>query len=175
MPLGVELGQNIGLERFLPYFDLSQAGLERFLPYFDLSQAGDADSSWAPGLTSGLQGSMNVHCGALLLVPQWQCISSFVFYLFLLGHTCFTNACLVLYHCKTSLQVCHQFLSMKSDSLKQMKWKYTIITLIKIHCSHPLIYNELAITLKKYISCLTLYVHVTYKCYCYLTIVKLWW
>ena len=34
------------------------------------SQAGDADSSWAPGLTSGLQGSVNVHRGALLLVPQ---------------------------------------------------------------------------------------------------------
>ena len=40
----------------------------------------DADSSRAPGLTSGLQGSVNVHRGALLLVPQWQCISSFVFY-----------------------------------------------------------------------------------------------
>ena len=45
------------------------------------SQTGDADSSRAPGLTSGLQGSVNVHRGALLLVPQWQCISSFVFYL----------------------------------------------------------------------------------------------
>ena len=44
------------------------------------SQAGDADFSRAPGLTSGLQGSMNVHRGALLLEPQWQCISSFVFY-----------------------------------------------------------------------------------------------
>ena len=33
------------------------------------------------GLTSGFQGSMNVHRGALLLVPQWQCISSFVFYI----------------------------------------------------------------------------------------------
>ena len=44
------------------------------------SQAGDADSSRAPGLTSGLQRSVNVHRGALLLVPQWQCISSFVFY-----------------------------------------------------------------------------------------------
>ena len=43
------------------------------------SQAGDADSSRAPGLTSGLQGFVNVHRGALLLVPQWQCISSFVF------------------------------------------------------------------------------------------------
>ena len=30
----------------------------------------DADSSRAPGLTSGLQGSVNVHRGALLLVPQ---------------------------------------------------------------------------------------------------------
>ena len=44
------------------------------------SQAGDADSSWALGLTFGLQGSVNVHRGALLLVPQWRCISSFVFY-----------------------------------------------------------------------------------------------
>ena len=34
------------------------------------SQAGDADSSRAPGLTSGLQGSMNIHRGALLLVLQ---------------------------------------------------------------------------------------------------------
>ena len=43
------------------------------------SQAGGANSSRAPGLTSSLQGSVNVHRGALLLVPQWQCISSFVF------------------------------------------------------------------------------------------------
>ena len=34
------------------------------------SQAGEADSSRAPGLTSGLQGSVNVHHCALLLVPQ---------------------------------------------------------------------------------------------------------
>ena len=34
------------------------------------SQAGDADSSRAPGLASGLQGSVNVHRGALLLVLQ---------------------------------------------------------------------------------------------------------
>ena len=34
------------------------------------SQGGDADSSRAPGLTSGLQGSVNVHRGALLLVLQ---------------------------------------------------------------------------------------------------------
>ena len=45
------------------------------------SQARDADSLRAPGLTSGLQGSVNVHRGALLLVPEWQCISSFVFYI----------------------------------------------------------------------------------------------
>ena len=43
------------------------------------SQVGDADSSRSPGLTSALQGSMNVHRGALLLVPQWLCISYFVF------------------------------------------------------------------------------------------------
>ena len=41
------------------------------------SQAGDADSSRAPGLTSALQGSVNVHHGALLSMPQWQCISFF--------------------------------------------------------------------------------------------------
>ena len=46
------------------------------------SQAGVADSSRAPGLTSGLQGSVNVHRGALMLVTQWQCISSFVFHNF---------------------------------------------------------------------------------------------
>ena len=34
------------------------------------SQARDADSSRAPGLTSGLQGSVNVHRGARLFVPQ---------------------------------------------------------------------------------------------------------
>ena len=44
------------------------------------SHGGDADSSRTPGLTSGLQGSVNVHRGTLLLVPQRQCISSFVFY-----------------------------------------------------------------------------------------------
>ena len=44
------------------------------------SQAGDADSSRAPGLTSGLQRSVNVHRGSLLLVPQWRCTRSFVFY-----------------------------------------------------------------------------------------------
>ena len=42
------------------------------------SQAGDADSSRAPGHTSGLQGSVNVYRGALLLVPQWQ--SSVILY-----------------------------------------------------------------------------------------------
>ena len=51
------------------------------------SQAGDADSSRAPGLTSGLQESVNVHRGALLLVPQWQCIISFVFYTIVSVHT----------------------------------------------------------------------------------------
>ena len=44
-------------------------------------QAGDTDSSRAPDLASGLQGSVGVHCDALLLVPQWRCISSFVFYI----------------------------------------------------------------------------------------------
>ena len=31
--------------------------------------------------SSGLQGSVNVHRGTLLLVPQWQCISCFVFFI----------------------------------------------------------------------------------------------
>ena len=34
------------------------------------SQAGDADSSRAPSLNSGLQGSLNSHRGTILLVPQ---------------------------------------------------------------------------------------------------------
>ena len=54
------------------------------------SQAGHADSSRAPCLTSGLQGSVNVHCGALfcsivgatVTVHQFFCIlHSFVFYI----------------------------------------------------------------------------------------------
>ena len=48
------------------------------LPDSFFNNASDADSSGAPGLISGLQGSMNVNRGALLLVPQRQCISSFV-------------------------------------------------------------------------------------------------
>ena len=55
------------------------------------SQAGDADSSRAPGLTSGLQGSVNIHRGALLLVSQWQCISSFVFYILLTEESFYFN------------------------------------------------------------------------------------
>ena len=55
------------------------------------SKAGDANSSRAPGLTSGLQGSVNVHRGDLLLVPQWQCISSFVFYIDRSVCICFTS------------------------------------------------------------------------------------
>ena len=52
------------------------------------SHAGDADSFRAPGLTSGFQGSVNVHRDALSLVPQWQCISSFVFYIERLNSSC---------------------------------------------------------------------------------------
>ena len=50
------------------------------------SQTGDADSSRVPGLTSGLQGSVNVHRGALLLVPQLRCTSSYVFTLIFWKH-----------------------------------------------------------------------------------------
>ena len=35
-----------------------------------VGQAGDAGSSRAPGLASGLRESVDVHCGALLLVPR---------------------------------------------------------------------------------------------------------
>ena len=52
------------------------------------SQAEDANSSRAPGLTSDLQGSVNVHRGVLLLVPQWQCISYFVIYIPKQCHLC---------------------------------------------------------------------------------------
>ena len=51
------------------------------------SQARGADSSRAPGLTSGLQGSVNAHRGALLLLPWGQCISFFVFYIYELMFT----------------------------------------------------------------------------------------
>ena len=51
------------------------------IPFNLCGLRGILDSSRAPGLTSGLQGSVNVYRGALLLVPQWQCISSFVFYI----------------------------------------------------------------------------------------------
>ena len=40
--------------------------LSRALMAGAASQAGDADSSRTPGLTSGLQGPMNAHRGALL-------------------------------------------------------------------------------------------------------------
>ena len=48
------------------------------------SQAADADSSREHGITSALDGSVNVHHGALLLVPQWQCISSLIFYFWII-------------------------------------------------------------------------------------------
>ena len=60
------------------------------------SQAGDADSCRAPGLTSGLQGSVNVHRGAILLVPQWRCISSFVFYTFLFTFQTVVDSILII-------------------------------------------------------------------------------
>ena len=58
--------------------------------------AGDSDSCRAPGLTSGLQGSVNVHRGAILLVPQWRCISSFVFYTFLFTFQTVVDSILII-------------------------------------------------------------------------------
>ena len=52
---------DVYIRRFI-YKDLNICGAA--------SQAGDADSSRAPGLTSGFQGSVNVQRGTLLLVPQ---------------------------------------------------------------------------------------------------------
>ena len=86
------------------------------------SQAGDADSSRAPDLTSGLQGSVNVHRDALLLVPQWQCISSFVLYIlfkihaiycinsrilvrFTFSHTCMSHYVLLMSYLAKLLKV----------------------------------------------------------------------
>ena len=73
------------------------------------SQAGVADSSRAPGHTSGLQGPVNVNRCALLVVPRWQCISSFVF-CNLIIHICqfgihFIGPCV-----KMSLGFCFRFL-----------------------------------------------------------------
>ena len=42
------------------------------------SQAGDTESSRAPGLTSGLQVSMNAHGGALLLVFVFYAVAKIV-------------------------------------------------------------------------------------------------
>ena len=64
---------------FVCFVNLKQYLLKDVLYIYDISwafmagaasQAGDAESSRAPGLTSGLQGSVNVHRGAILLVPQ---------------------------------------------------------------------------------------------------------
>ena len=65
-----------------------------------VSQAGDADSSQAPCFTIDLQGSVNVHRGALLLVPQWQCISSFCL---------FHEYCKRVYICKTYYLILNHF------------------------------------------------------------------
>ena len=48
-------------------------------------QAGDADC-WATSPTSGFPWSINFHHSTLLLLPQWQWIRYFVFYIFC--HTC---------------------------------------------------------------------------------------
>ena len=45
------------------------------------SQAGDADSSRAPGLTSGLQGSVNVHRGAYSIVSATVTVHQFFCFL----------------------------------------------------------------------------------------------
>ena len=59
------------------------------MPFFCLgaaSQVRDADSFRAPGLTSGLQGSVNVHHGALLIVGATVTVHQF----FCILHFCQT-------------------------------------------------------------------------------------
>ena len=61
------------------------------------SQAGDADSSRAPGLTSGLQGTLNVHRGALLFVPHAVTVHQFFCILlhYPYGETWYSHALMV--------------------------------------------------------------------------------
>ena len=42
------------------------------------SQEGDADSSRAPGLTSGFQGSIGVYFGNILFMSHSRCINTYI-------------------------------------------------------------------------------------------------
>ena len=53
------------------------------------SHAGDADSSRAPGLTSALQGSVNVHRGVLLIVGATVTVHQFFCILHFFKNKCF--------------------------------------------------------------------------------------
>ena len=66
-------GQKYEISQISSFLSLKTDKEPAYIPlrfYSAASQAGDADSSRAPGLTSGLHGSVNVHRVALLLVPQ---------------------------------------------------------------------------------------------------------
>ena len=76
-------------------------------------QAGDADSSRTPGLTSVLQGSVNVNRGALSLVPQWQCIRFFCILHFLI---LFVNVMSQTYICIYILSIFRQQLCPRERS-----------------------------------------------------------
>ena len=109
------------------------------------SQAGDADSSRAPGLTSGLQGSVNVHRGALFLVPQWQCISYFVFYF--IATYIFVNDCQCII-----IMIIHTYVVY--DSRRTLydfgeKGKLVALTLHRFYVlklAHPLLYDDDTLT-----------------------------
>ena len=60
--------QIVGRKRFFIFLILCHAAKGSIVGA--ASQAGNADSSRTPGLTSGLQGSLNDQRGALLLVPN---------------------------------------------------------------------------------------------------------
>ena len=85
----------------------------------------------APGLTSGLQGSVNVHRGALLLVPQWHCISSFVFYMLCCFH--FRNDVSIMLYVKFMLYIsCAMYFKEKFERSKH--WKQSLILRILFRC-----------------------------------------
>ena len=111
------------------------------------SQAGDADSSRAPGLTSGLQGSSNLHRGALLLVSQWQCISYFVFYFIATYILVFVNdwQCIII-------MIIH--INVVYDSRRTLydfgeKGKLVALALHRfyvLNLAHPLLYDDDTLT-----------------------------
>ena len=104
---------------------------------------------------SNIYGSVNVHRGALLLVPKWQCISSFVFYITKCNNFTYlqqmiivyvlicswindiyvkkniNDRCIMLLHIMTSLRFCKQ-LSRDSDPFLPLFWRHDIAELHRL-------------------------------------------